>query len=286
MAKQNNKLNKQIRKAGSEISGKELQKIGENTGASALKIAQQAANIYAGKAGTTPTFTKGAAKQLTRQARQTLVSDEGYTASSLSGSGADLLSSAFSRIQTQDRLRQLGITPQFAANVAELGRPGKGQALSIGGRGTGSIVPRRGEFKLPKRSKATGETGTPTYEDQLAAMMGESFGAMGDLYGQMSASDTAYMDMLAGQQSQMQDAMMQAIAGLSQPTQAPTINLPATPQIPEPVVLSSPGNNYNISGIRAVSRSPIRRTDYLRDMAINPLVSTPLVSQPIGGVTV
>lgn len=277
MAKQNKKLKKQIRKAGSEISGKELQKIGEKTGASALKIAQQAAKIYADQSKTTPTFTKGAAKQLTKQARQVLGPDEGYQAGTLEP--FNRLMGNLSRIQTQDRLKQLGISPQFAANVADFGKFGKGQVLSIGQRGTGAIIPRRGEFKLPKGKK--GEKGT---QGEMAGMdmYGEydPMAGMADLFASTRESDQAYMGMLANQQQSMQDAMTQAIAALSQPQQMPTIN------IPEPIMMTSPGANYNVAGVRATNRSPMRRTDYLRDMMVNQPIAQSLTTSPIGGINI
>lgn len=281
------KLRKAIQGLGLYITGKEAKKVAKDFGVNELTIAQLASK-YASKDKNAASFSSKLANSLSKQSNQLLAPERRWQGGSLDA--FNRMAGAFTSIQTEDRLKNLKVSGEFVENLSQAPKASKGQMLTIGRKGAGSLLPKEitrdggGNKKGGGGRQAQPEVSQEAaYADLLGQFLGEGFGMIGNTVGGtlagMSAADRANMRQMNRTTRQMTQLFNNAIEAANQPVEMPTIN------IPEPIVLSSPGDNYNVSGVRAPSRTQRRRTDYLRNnMSIGGNIAPSLMSTSAGGL--
>lgn len=282
-------LRKAIQGLGLYITGKEAKKVAKDFGVNELTIAQLASK-YASEDKSAVSFSSKLANTLSKLSNQLLAPERRWQGGTLDSFSR--MAGAFSSIQTEDQLKNLKVSGEFVENLSQTPKASKGQMLTIGTKGTGSLMPK-GSIKGGGGNKKGGGgkqaqpevTQEAAYADLLGQFLGEGFdmvgGAVGGALATMSAADRANERRRNRTTDQMTALLEKSIEIANQPVQMPTIN------IPEPVVLSSPGDNYNISGVRAPSRTQRRRTDYLRNnMSIGGNIAPSLMSTSAGGLSV
>lgn len=280
MAKQKKQLEKALKRAGSFITGQEALKISQKFDIPELQIAQRAAERLSDK-GKTANFSRALAQRLQKQAQQNLPPDRVAMGGHM-GSGSTLAMLAAARQLGQ--FQQLGVSEEFARNLANTPRFDKSQMLTIGKRGAGSVMPldRNQGGGGRKRDRNRGEENTAPgydYAGELAAMGGlGGLGNGGMTINLGSDSDADYLKQIQQQQNEISRSLTSAIEQLSTPIQ---------PAPPAPTVVYGAGDNYNVEGVRAASRRPRRRSDYIRNsMSIQPQISASLIGSNVGGITI